>query len=242
MKEVELASLRAWPALEEVTLGDWRLRFSEGFTGRANSVQPLGSSDRPLAERVAECERWYAERGRPCRFRITPFSEEGVDAFLAGEGYAHFNPTHVMCLDELDGLSESTDAELRETESGEWVDTYARMSGLAAPNPTLERILSRIVPVSVTGVLWADGRAVACGLAVSDGELVGLFDLVVSPDRRRMGYGAELVRQLCAWGRGEGATRAYLQVTRDNVSAAGLYTKLGFRRAYGYAYRVQGAP
>jgi len=237
MRAVEEASLRAWPALEEAALDGWRLRFSEGFTGRANSVQPLGRSERPLADRVAECERWYARRGRPCLFRITPFAEEGVDAFLAEAGYASFNPTDVMCLDDLGALADSSVGELRAAEPSEWLETYGRMSGLHAPNPTMGRIVSEIRPASLTAVLWVDGRPVACGLAVSDGELVGLFDLVVAPDRRRMGFGAELVRGLCGWGRARGGSRAYLQVTHDNGAAWALYAKLGFRRGYGYAYR-----
>ena len=96
---VEAASLRAWPALEEEELHGWTLRYSEGFTGRANSVQALGSGTLSLADRVVACERWYAERGRPCLFRLSRLSEPDLDGFLEARGYERRDPTLVLWRD-----------------------------------------------------------------------------------------------------------------------------------------------
>jgi len=239
--DVERGSLRAWPALEEETVGGWTLRYSGGFTGRANSVQPFAGDGGPLDERVAACERWYAERGRPCLFRITPFTEPGLDDHLAARGYASFNPTDVMVLDAregLDGFPDNLAGELSALDLPEWLDTFARLGGLDAPHPVMGQIISRIEPPSFLGAVPGTEELVACGLAVADGPLLGLFDLVVDPTRRRRGYGTWLVMGLSAWGWTLGATLTYLQVTRDNAAAAALYRKLGFRVAYGYTYRV----
>jgi len=239
--DVERASLRAWPALEEESLGGWTLRFSGGFTGRANSVQPFAGGGGPLDERVAACERWYAERARPCLFRITPFSEPGLDDYLAARGYASFNPTDVMVLDAragLDGFPNDLAGDLSELELNEWLDTFARLSGLDAPHPVMHEIISCIGPSSFLGAVPEAEGLIACGMAVADGPFLGLFDLVVDPSHRRRGYGTWLVMGLCAWGWTLGAMLTYLQVTRDNTAAAALYRKLGFRVAYGYTYRV----
>lgn len=239
--EIERASLRAWPSLEEETLGGWTLRFSGGFTGRANSVQPFAGEGGPVDERVAACERWYAERGRPCLFRITPFSEPGLDDYLAARGYASFNMTDVMVLDAragLEGFPNHVAGDISELELPDWLDAFARLSGLAAPSPVMGEILSRIEPPSFLGAVPSEDQPVACGLAVANGPLLGLFDLVVDPRHRRRGLGTALVLALGAWGRTRGAPLTYLQVTRDNTDAAALYRKLGFRVAYAYSYRV----
>jgi hypothetical protein len=93
---IEEASLRAWPAVEKEQLDGWELRASNGFTKRANSVQPFGSSTRPVSEKVFDCEKWYAARGLPTIFRLTRFTEPRLDAFLAERAYQLVEPTDVL--------------------------------------------------------------------------------------------------------------------------------------------------
>ncbi|EWM67643.1 hypothetical protein MCBG_04776, partial [Micromonospora sp. M42] len=61
---LELAADEAWPAPVRGRLGDWRLRWADGWTGRANSALPVGDPDRPLPAALDAVQRWYAERGR----------------------------------------------------------------------------------------------------------------------------------------------------------------------------------
>lgn len=51
-RAIEAASLRAWPAVEEVRVEGW-----------ANSVQALAGSSAPISERVERCEAWYEDPG-----------------------------------------------------------------------------------------------------------------------------------------------------------------------------------
>ena len=64
-RRVEKAYLKGWPALREEVLDGWLLRFSGGYTRRANSVHPLAAGTQPLADKIARCEKLYEEAGLP---------------------------------------------------------------------------------------------------------------------------------------------------------------------------------
>jgi hypothetical protein len=59
IRELEKLSLSAWPADTELRLDGWALRFTRGYTRRANSVHPLHESTRPTAQKIRECEQLY---------------------------------------------------------------------------------------------------------------------------------------------------------------------------------------
>ncbi|MEA3309760.1 MAG: hypothetical protein U9Q70_09655 [Chloroflexota bacterium] len=73
-RRIEEVSLNSWPALQQILFDGWVLRFSEGYTKRANSVNPLFASSLDVEVKIDTCERLYAERGLPTVFRLTPFS------------------------------------------------------------------------------------------------------------------------------------------------------------------------
>ena len=69
---------------------------------------------------------------------------------------------------------------------------------------------------------------------------MGLFEVGTVPAQRRRGLATAVVEDLLAWGAGQGAERAYLQVMEANSPARALYARLGFQEAYRYWYRVAG--
>ena len=67
IREIELAASAAWPAAEQVRMGDWLLRATGKLTFRANSVLPLGeppygNPGKPLQEAIDEVVAFYQER------------------------------------------------------------------------------------------------------------------------------------------------------------------------------------
>ncbi len=56
-QRIEKVSLNSWPALQQILFDGWILRFSEGYTKRANSVNPLFASSMDVEEKVDTCER-----------------------------------------------------------------------------------------------------------------------------------------------------------------------------------------
>ncbi|MFQ5407290.1 MAG: GNAT family N-acetyltransferase [Anaerolineales bacterium] len=242
-RQIEDCALRSWPALEQADFDGWLLRFANGYTKRANSVNPLYTSTLPVTEKIKVCEQRYAERGLAPIFRLTPFaSPPDLDAALAARGYEVLDRTLVMHRElspEPGALK--TSGLLHCDDLGVWLDHFYTLS---ASSPVRRGrhldILNSIDAPMFAALLFAGGQPIVAGLAVLDDAFVGLFDLVTAESFRRRGFGTRLVGALLDWGREHGAQHAYLQVVQANHSAQGLYSKLGFREAYRYWYRVPG--
>ena len=243
-RRVEEASLNAWPALEQILFDGWILRFSQGYTKRANSINPLYPSlDLDIEGKIDACERLYASHELPAIFRLTPFaSPPGLDRVLERRGYRLIDLTLVLYLDLTSWERQPVhSAELQEEGLDGWLDIFCRFRG-SPPNAhqTHRAILQALPSGRVLHSLLVEGRVVACGLGVLEGDYFGLFDLITDPQSRRQGHGTQLVSSMLAWARSKGARHAYLQVMITNAPARRLYTKFGFQEAYRYWYRVPG--
>jgi ribosomal protein S18 acetylase RimI-like enzyme len=82
-----------------------------------------------------------------------------------------------------------------------------------------------------------DGRTIAGGQVVVEGDLAGLYDIFSIESMRGRGLARALCRQLLRLAVAEGARDAYLQVEASNAPARRVYERLGFVDAYAYHYR-----
>ncbi len=234
--------MNAWPALRSVACDGWVLRFSNGYTRRANSVHPLYLPSRDLAEKIAEAERLYQERGLPAIFKLTAESQpRALEAALVERGYEVEAETSVRVADLGPmGSVAAVDIETSWGNASEWREAFHGMSRVAPEHQaTHERILASNSPLAGFAAVRQDGRIVGCGLGVVQDGWLGVFDVIVDGAARRQGHGERLMRGLMAWGQRMGADKAYLQVMQSNVAAVRLYEGLGFREAYSYWYRVK---
>lgn len=252
VRRLEQACLSAWPPLREDTLGGWRVRFGDGYTRRANSVQSLGAVEEDPLTAIALCESAYRAEGHPCVFKMTPLAQpEDLDSLLGARGYGTEGRTSVQTLDmgpDFEGPespvpppAETSAPRLLPPGHPDWLQGFFRLDGTPARHhETMAAILARIEPSHIGIVIEAGGQVVSCGRAVAEDGLVGLFDLATDPALRGRGLATTLIAALLDWGRSRGAAQAYLQVEMDNEPARRLYHHLGFRERYRYAYRVQG--
>lgn len=241
-KRVEEAALNAWPALRWMVFDGWLLRFSEGYTRRANSVNPIYAGSESVEKKIRFCEHLYKERQLPCVFKITPFVHpSNLDERLAEFGYREEALTSVQTLDLATLAPEMTPAiQQWANPADRWIDDYVRMNEVRSENiASLRAILDHIAPPTCYATLLDDGLPVACGLGVCEGEWVGLFDIVTEPSQRGKGFGQKLIANILRWAGNHGAQTAYLLVMLKNDSALKLYEKLGFREIYRYWYRVK---
>ena len=242
---MEEASLNAWPALHQVMLDGWVLRFTRGFTKRANSVTPLYPSSQPPLAKVRYCEDLYARARQRTIFRMTTVTEDdALGELLASRGYETVDPTQVLHRSLHPGEF-AVPGTFSVVPLASFLAAYASFqqpdidAAAARSAADLHRaLLGAIRGETVFGSLAVDGHPVACGMAVVEREVVGLFDIVVHPRRRRSGHGRALVAGLLGRACEIGAQTAYLQVLDSNAAALRLYGELGFEPLYEYRYRV----
>ncbi len=240
-RRIEEVALNSWPALQQILFDGWVLRFSEGYTKRANSVNPLFASSLDVDAKIDTCERLYAERGLPTVFRLTPFSSPaGLDAVLERRNYEKVAPTSVLHLELKDyAIQPTPPAELHHERVGDWLDIFCRFSASPLEKHQVHRRMLRAIPGKRFLVSLMDSeQVVACGLGVLENGYLGLFDLITDPQRRNEGYGTKLVSSLLRLAQDEGGLRAYLQVVDRNTAARRLYARFGFQKVYPYWYRV----
>ena len=260
---IEEYSANAWPSLKTLFVEGWALRLAGGYTRRANSVLPLHGGAERLCERVAACEALFRLEGQRPVFKMTEAAPAGLDALLAGAGYAIEAPTVLMGLEDIAfdaaGGAESgtpcggtgragrtgfpgVEASILERPDAEWFEAWASFSGpKEADLPIARAILSNIVLERRFLLLREQGRPVACALVVIEGGWAGVFDDVVKPGERGRGLGRTIMRLALDAAAAAGARSSYLQVVEGNTQAENLYACLGYRPIYNYWYRTRSA-
>ena len=239
---IEELSLNAWASLQTLLYDGWVIRFANGYTKRANSVNPLYSSTIDTGEKLLFCESLYRKQNLPTVFKLTAaVHPHDLDDRLEKRGYQKDSPTSVQTVGlEVSDLQVPSTAELQESLSDDWLWNFCAMSAISdAHRNTLREILINIIPRHCFVALTSNGRVVACGLGVLQSGYIGLFDIVTDPDFRRRGFGQQVISSILAWGKENQAKTAYLQVMLNNPPALQLYAKLGFREQYQYWYRIQ---
>jgi len=238
IQRYEERSFNAWPALQSVIADGWLLRFAQGHTKRANSVNAISAA--PALEGIVEfAEPLYRQYDLPLIFRLTPLVSTDFDTQLEQRGFALLDPTLVLTR-RLDApISADPTVTLTERATPDWlhgVDEAAHLSHTA--RQTHRMMLAALRLPAVFATVLEDGVPMGYGFAVYERGAVGLFDVVTLPQVRRRGVSSRLCKTLLAWGRLRGARDGYLQVTAANHGALALYRNLGFHQAYSYHYRV----
>lgn len=243
--DLQLVCTAGWRAPVQERLGTWVLRAGGGFTGRANSVLPVGDPGLPLGSALERVHDFYARAGLPTQAQVIVGSEI-MDALLA-RSWTRSRPDEADALVQVAPVSmarrahgpaaDSREVTLRPSPSRDWLSRYGRSSG-ASPD------LVRSLLMSGEQVTFAQvgDPAVAVGRAVLTGDWVGLYAVEVQPDRRGKGLGSAIVTALLDWGAANGARSAYLQALADNGPGLALYAPYGFRTHHSYRYLRPPAP
>ena len=242
MRFLEELQMNALPSLQTVLYDGWIIRYADGYSNRANSVNPIYKSDEDVYKKIAVCEEMFRTKGLKPTYKITPFvNPENLDEILESKGCKIIHITSVQTLDLIDLYETDTIAGIKHDDlNDEWFETYCAFNNLSdGQGKIYRRMLSNLVQKSFFSSMYFGNEIIACGMAVIENGYIGLFDITVREDLRNKGYGRQLLYAIMNHGKEQGAKKAYLQVMTDNKPACHLYNKLGFKEEYQYYYRVK---
>lgn len=241
IREIEEISMNAWPSLQIKLYDGWILRFSNGYTKRANSVNPIYESIINLDEKIDFCEKEYSKRKLPTVFKLTEESKpEGIDKKLEERGYSRCGETSLRIMDmKKYCCSEAENVVINNKYTDQWLEGFFHCSDIfdEKVQSVVERILNNIQGTVIYATKQADGRTAGCGYGAIERGYIGIFDIVVHKDYRGNGYGKDILNGILGAALQLNIKKAYLQVTAGNTPAERLYDKLGFTELYKYWYR-----
>lgn len=236
-RDIDLATLAAWPAAVAEERHGWHCLAAGGVTGRVNAAWPLAWTGASVETAIDEVEAWYAARGLPARFKLTDGAVAPADlaGTLARRGYEPAMETLIMTA-PLPGMlaapevtlyaamPEAFDAALRETARDAAEYEERRAIAARAPKPAAFAMIERA------------GRAASIGMMAQAGALAGIFLMRTIPDARRQGLARAVLAALLGRAARQGAQNAFLQVECDNAGAIALYASAGFSTLTSYRF------
>jgi len=238
VRRLEELAFAGWPALETRDVAGWRLRFSGGYTKRANSINALERKAQTDLKTVEGLESAYRERGQLPVWRLSPLAPAAIAEVLAARGYRAIERSLVQVC-PLRAFTPAPEVRIHAQPTESWIDAFAAHSPVRPEHrAAMRRMLTAIAaPVGFAFVEEA-GRPMAMAIGAVNGDHMGLFDVLVMPHARRRGLARKVTESLYAWAWDHGARFAYLQVVATNAAAMPLYEAQGFRTVYDYEYFV----
>lgn len=250
--DLERVAAAHWRGTQEEWLGGWLLRAAEGFTGRANSVLPLGDPGLPLDGALDAVTRWYRARGLPPMIAI-PLPLDGDSSgrhldiqlsertWLTRPGPAFFMVAdlHRAEAPAPRPLPPGTEFRLDTEPDDAWLGMY-HYRGQDRQPPVMRKVLASAPRQLFASIRSGRGRGdvLAIGrLSVAAGW-AGITAVEVAAGQRRAGLGTALTQALCAEAARHGIKKVFLQVETGNTAARALYERCGFRYSHRYHYRV----
>ena len=233
--ELTRITSRGWPALVSEPLGEWELRSSGGFTGRANSVAVQGDPGLPFNDALAAVIAFYDSHGATPRAQVVIGSDHEPGFVDAGwtPGTAERPGAIVQVADLREAFEPDPEARVRSAADEAWLGMYPR-----ADDPEVARAV--LEGPRTVGFVSIGDPTVAIGRVVVTGEWAGVAAVEVVPERRREGLARRIVDTALSWATERGADKAYLQTMRDNTAALALYEPYGFVDHHEYRYLQPG--
>jgi GNAT superfamily N-acetyltransferase len=242
---LEVACSDAWPPLAQDHLGQWRLRWADGFTGRANSALAVGDPGVDSGTALEKVCEFAHSHGIPAKIQVV--QESPAEAAIEAAGWVP-DVTHAAGHDvavllgrvgtrpgrriPISGKNAKKASSPAPAVLAEPVPAWWELT-VGTPEPTATE--RHVLTGGTVGYGLVEGGAVRGALV---GDLLHVARLAVRPESRRQGLAVALLDGLEAWAAERGAARVALQVSVTNAPALALYAALGFAEHHRYRYWV----
>jgi len=243
IQQYEALSMNAWSSLQALLYDGWILRFANGITKRANSVNPIYPSTLKPEVKVSYCETLYHTQGLQAVYKLTPGNHiAALDRLLASRGYQLVDTTSLQTLTITHTPNIDRYITMTHTYSDTWLRDFMQLSHKETEYfGAYKKIFMQLRREACYLSLSKDSHTIGCGLGAIENGYIGIFDIVVSEPYRRQGIGRQIINALLFCARSHGCHEAYLQVVTANTYAQKLYSSIGFKECYRYWYRVEQA-
>lgn len=247
--ELERIMSDGWVATVRAELGDWKLRAASGFTGRANSVLPVGDPSRPLDDAITFAQKWYADRDQRSLFQVYGQAGFRVEdhpvggaltsrGYVVGGGRSDWSRVLVMTAATAAIPPLTTDSVPVVGDAGlqpDWMLAYGE--GHSVRPRVTESVLTGSAGQLFMSVRdGQDRRPVAIARMAIHPDWAGVFGVWVTPGRRREGLGTALVSVIAMAARENTIRSLYAQVSADNEAGVAFWRDLGFAVHHEYTY------
>ena len=240
--KAEQACLNAWPALHNVLLGDWVVRFSEGLTRRSNSANPLRPEARASGATIQQFENLFRAQRLPLIIRVPSMLDPAVDRNLDKIGFAAEGESCVLYAD-LNSIAARNDdsVEIADGVDDEWLEA---MNAMQKRTPEQAEIFDQIV-LSIAlpagfATLFDGEEIIAQAYGVIHDDLLCCESVITDEQHRGQGVAHRLMSAMFAWAATQGAKGVCLQVEMNNAPGLKLYRDLGLTTELSrYHYRRQ---
>jgi GNAT superfamily N-acetyltransferase len=238
---IEELMMNAWPSIQTMLYDGWIIRMANGYTKRANSINPIYSPERNVSEKIKYCENIYRKNNLPVIFKIVQCNEyKNIDQKLNNMDYEKIDLTSVQIHNNINGIKNiNNEIIVNNYFSNDWKNCFYECNGINDSNliKTIETMLGNIKLDIIAVHKKINGTSIGCGYGVIENGFVGLFDIIVNKEYRNKGYGKEIVEGILCQANEHGIEKAYLSVVDNNTFAKKLYGKIGFNEIYKYWYR-----
>ena len=239
VRRLEELAFAGWPALETRDAAGWRLRFSGGYTKRANSINALGQDAQVDGKTLDGLEAAYRERHQRPVWRLTPLAPPAMADLLTRRGHRPIERSLLQVCRLQPGFAASPEVSIQPVPSAAWIEAFCTNSPVRPEHRgTMRRMLAAIAAPAGFAFVEEAGQPMAMAIGAVQDDHMGLFDVLVMPQARRRGLARKVTESLYAWAWQNGARFAYLQVVATNEAAMPLYAAQGFRTVYDYEYFV----
>ena len=237
---IEELTMNAWPSLQTILLDGWIIRMANGYTKRANSVNPIYSYKNKLDDNIKYCEDVYRKNNLPVVFKLVECeSHEIIDKKLETLNYTKIDLTSVQICENIQNKNISENLFIEHNFSKNWIKCLLDCNNIndIDTKETIESMLKNLKHKSIFVYKMDRENFVGCGYGVIEKDFVGLFDIIVKEKYRGNGYGKEIVETILSKANENGINKAYLSVVDNNTVAKNMYKKFGFTEIYKYWYR-----